>query len=168
MEQVIYRPMERGDIERILANFPYSIDKQRKLLESYFDDQERGLRTVVVADQGGEVAGYVMLLPSASIGAFRKKNVPAIFGLTVFDKFRRQGIGTELMNRIEEAAAKVSDTVCLGVGVHSGDGAAQRLFIKRGYVPDGSGVWCGRQPARPFDTVESVSVLVLYMSKQIR
>lgn len=30
-------------------------------------------------------------------------------------------------------AAETSDTVCLGVGLHSGYGAAQRM-----YVPDGS------------------------------
>jgi len=34
---------------------------------------------------------------------------------------------------VEELAAETSDTVCLGVGLHSGYGAAQRM-----YVPDGS------------------------------
>lgn len=38
-------------------------------------------------------------------------------------------------------AAETSDTVCLGVGLHSGYGAAQRMYVLRGYVPDGSGVW---------------------------
>ncbi|WP_417419328.1 hypothetical protein [Hominenteromicrobium sp.] len=42
---------------------------------------------------------------------------------------------------VEALAAETSDTVCLGVGLHSGYGAAQRMYVLRGYVPDGSGVW---------------------------
>ncbi len=42
---------------------------------------------------------------------------------------------------MEALAAETSDTVCLGVGLHSGYGAAQRMYVLRGYVPDGSGVW---------------------------
>ncbi len=38
-------------------------------------------------------------------------------------------------------AAETSDTVCQSVGLHSGYGAAQRMYVLRGYVPDGSGVW---------------------------
>ena len=41
---------------------------------------------------------------------------------------------------MEALAAETSDTVCLGVGLHSGYGAAQRMYVLRGYVPDGSGV----------------------------
>ena len=29
----------------------------------------------------------------------------------------------------------------LAVGVHSGYGAAQKIYVKREYIPDGSGVW---------------------------
>lgn len=42
------------------------------------------------------------------------------------------------MDAVEALAAVTSDTVCLGVGLHSGYGAAQRMYVLRGYVPDGS------------------------------
>ena len=45
------------------------------------------------------------------------------------------------MDVVEQEAAKISDTVYLAVGVHSGYGPAQRLYVKRGYNFDGSGVW---------------------------
>ena len=35
----------------------------------------------------------------------------------------------------------VADVVSLAVGLHTGYGQAQRLYIKRGYIPDGTGVW---------------------------
>lgn len=41
------------------------------------------------------------------------------------------------MNHVKE----YSSTICLGVGLHYGYGAAQRMYVKRGYIPDGSGVW---------------------------
>lgn len=31
--------------------------------------------------------------------------------------------------------------VCIGVGLHAGYGSAQRMYVKRGYIPDGTGVW---------------------------
>jgi inorganic pyrophosphatase len=71
------------------------------------------------------------------------------------------------MNHIEAEAAELSNTVCLGVGLRSGYGATQRLYIKRGYIPDGSGVWYGRSPAQQYGTVENGDALVLYMSKKL-
>ena len=39
------------------------------------------------------------------------------------------------MDVVEQEAAKVSDMIYLAVGVHSGYGAAQRIYVKRGYIP---------------------------------
>ena len=169
MEEIIYRFMKREDIDHAVAESPpYGIDRLRKLLGTYLDEQERGLRATAAAEVGSRFAGYVTLLPSAKSGAFKKSNIPQIQDLVVFEKFKRQGIGAELMNRIEAEAGLRSDEVCLGVGLHGINGAAQRLFVKRGYIPDGSGVWIGRSPARPDATIESVGVLTLYMSKKLR
>ena len=108
MEQVIYRKMEREDTTRILTaeNEKYALDKIRKRYEKYFDEQERSLRMVIIAEQDGELVGRVSLLHSASGVPFKKKNISEILALNVVEKYRQQGIGTELMNRIEEAASK--------------------------------------------------------------
>ena len=45
------------------------------------------------------------------------------------------------MDAAEALASEASDVVCIGVGMYPGYGAAQRLYVKRGYVPDGSGLW---------------------------
>ena len=52
------------------------------------------------------------------------------------------------------------------VGLHSGYGAAQRLYIKRGYIPDGSGVWYRNQPLEMNATIQNNDDLVLYLSKK--
>ena len=168
MGDVTYRAMVREDIDRIIAAWFVGIigGGSRKRYTGYFDEQERGLRKVFVAECGGKVAGIVSLRLSANIGPFKDKQIPMISNLFVHEDFREQGIETELMNRAEAAAAETSGTVCLCAGVL--DGADQRLFSMRGYILDGSGAWCGRSPARSSVTIECADVLVLYMTKELR
>ena len=64
----------------------------------------------------------------------------------MFIRFQRRGIGSRLLEAAEKAAASSGSAVTLGVGLHSGYGPAQRLYVKRGYIPDGSGVWFRDQP----------------------
>ncbi|CEG57848.1 hypothetical protein [Legionella fallonii] len=40
----------------------------------------------------------------------------------------------------ELEAVKKQNKVGIGVGLYDGYGSAQRLYIKRGYIPDGLGV----------------------------
>ena len=170
MEQITFRAMEQGDVERILAAEydKWLLDSARKKLQKYFDDQERGLRTVIIAEQDGELVGRITLLHSSSSSIFKYKNIPEIIGLTVIEKYRRQGIGTELLNRIEAAASEMSDTVCLNVGLCEAYGAAQILFAKRGYIPDGSGLWYGRQIAHKAGTINDVGSLTLCVWKKLK
>ena len=170
MADVTYRAMVHEDIDRMVAAWHSNSygGSYRKKYTGYFDERERGLRTVIIAECGGKVAGFVSLLHSAKVGPFKGQGIPAISSLSVGEEFRRQGIGTELMNRAEAAAAELSGTVCLGVGLHGISGAAQRMFVKRGYIPDGSGVWYGRSPVWSDATIQDVGSLTLYMSKELR
>jgi GNAT superfamily N-acetyltransferase len=95
-------------------------------------------------------------------------DIPEIKDFGVFSKFQRNGIGTGLMDNIETVAATMSDTVCLGVGLHSGYGVAQRMYAKRGYIFDGTGAWDGAEVATPYAKVENGDDLVLYMSKKLK
>lgn len=69
------------------------------------------------------------------------------------------------MDAAESIAAKYPDTVCLGVGLHSGYGAAQRMYVKRGYIPDGTGVWYGGRVCPQYEDCCNDDDLVLYFSK---
>lgn len=65
-------------------------------------------------------------------------------------------------------AGEYSDKVYLGVGLHSGYGSAQRMYVKRGYIPDGSGVWYGDKVCEPYAACCNDDNLVLYMLKILR
>ena len=158
------------DIECLLAQFAaQGWDKPREVLEGYLGEQESGERTVVVAESWGEVAGYVTLLPRVKYAVpFRGREISEIMDFIVFEKFQRRGIGALLLDQVEKMAAELADEVCLGVGLHCGYGAAQRVYAKRGYVPEGSGVWAGNVPAPAYGMVENGDELVLYLSKKLR
>ena len=71
---------------------------------------------------------------------FADLNIPEIQDLNVLARFRRRGIASRLLNRAESEAALHSAAVGIGVGLHPGYNAAQRLYFKRGYIPDGRGI----------------------------
>ncbi len=141
-----------------------SVEKYMKRLE----DQRTGKAIALVAEYCGEPVGYINVYPDSMWGAFGGKGYPEIVDFGVLEKDRNQGIGTALMDTAERLAANYADTVYLGVGLHSGYGNAQRMYVKRGYIPDGSGVWYCDEVCRPYGECKNDDDLVLYLSKKLR
>jgi hypothetical protein len=71
------------------------------------------------------------------------------------------------MQVAEDIARKYADTVCLGVGLHRDYGAAQRMYVKRGFVPDGSGLWWQGKNLEPYADLKNDDEVVIYMSKKL-
>lgn len=131
-------------------------------------DQAAGRCTAFTAEYLGQAAGYIHVYYGAAHGPFAGRGWPEIVDFGVLEKFRRRGIGGKLMDAAEAAAAELAPVVSLGVGLHSGYGGAQRMYVKRGYVPDGSGVWY-RDEICPCDgECRNDDHLVLYLSKKLR
>jgi GNAT superfamily N-acetyltransferase len=105
----------------------------------YLAEQADGSRICRVVTVAGQFAGYVTVNWKPPYSAFLELDIPEIQDLNVLPEFRRQGIGTRLLDWAEEAIALRSGTAGIGVGLHPGYNAAQRLYVKRGYVPDGRG-----------------------------
>lgn len=114
------------------------------------------------------IAGYINVYPNSGWGAFANMGYPEIVDFGVLEKYRKRGIGSRLMDAAEKIAAGYSDTVYLGVGLHSGYGSAQRMYVKRGYVPDGSGVWYNETVCEPYAACCNDDDLVLYFSKKLK
>ena len=72
-----------------------------------------------------------------------------------------------VMDAAEALARQRSGEVCLAVGLHGGYGSAQRMYVKRGYVPDGSGAWYRDAPCAPYAPCANDDDLVLYMKKAL-
>lgn len=108
--------------------------------ERYLNESLSGKRDVLVAHVRDEFAGYVTIEWKPEYLPFRERSIPEIADLNVLMKFQKKGIGTRLMESAEDLISKRSDTAGIRVGLTSDYGAAQRLYFKRGYVPDGHGI----------------------------
>ena len=160
------RKMQESDIKNLSQGFiSQGWPGREEILARYFLEQKSKEREVLVAEIDGVVAGYITILPDAKQGPFAGM-APELSDFNVFEPFQNQGIGNLLLEEAEKRVRLISDKVTLGVGLHSGYGPAQRLYIKRGYIPDGSGVWYRNQPLEMNATIQNNDDLVLYLSKE--
>ena len=160
------RKMQEYDIKNLSQGFiNQGWPGREEILARYFLEQKSKEREVLVAEVDGVVAGYITIIPDAKQGPFAEI-YPELSDFNVFEPFQNQGIGNLLMEEAEKRVKLISDRVTLGVGLHSGYGPAQRLYIKRGYIPDGSGVWYRNQPLEMNATIQNNDDLVLYLSKK--
>jgi GNAT superfamily N-acetyltransferase len=94
----------------------------------------------------------------------------SVFGfqdLNILRQFRRQGIASHLLDRAEAEVARHSGVVGIGVGLHRGYNAAQRLYVRRGYIPDGRGVTYRDRYIDEGSHVLLDDNLVLHFTKQL-
>lgn len=118
--------------------------------ESYFrkclQEQESGKRAVFMARLNGADAGYAMLNRRPKYSLYSKLSIPEIQDLNVIPAARQQGVATVIIKHCEDVARQEGTTdIGISVGLHSAFGAAQRLYVKLGYMPDGYGVTYDRQ-----------------------
>jgi GNAT superfamily N-acetyltransferase len=138
LEIRLMRPEDAEAISRAFDQIGWSKPVEQFL--RYLTQQEEGSRVCWVATVEGEFAGYVTLKWDPDSPGLAGTGIPEILDLNVLPKFRRRGIASRLLNCAEEKAAERSKVVGIGVGLHPGYSAALRLYVMRGYVPDGLGV----------------------------
>lgn len=170
MSNIIIRSIILSDIKDLVHEFSVIqgyAEKSSELFTNYYNQHQNKSRHVLVAELDGKVAGYLTLLPNDKEGPFADKNIPTVCDFNVLIKYQRKGIGTALMDEAERIAKISSNTICLGVGLYTDYGTAQRMYVKRGYIPDGSGVWYQNKNLPPYANCVNDDDLVLYMSKQL-
>ncbi len=134
----------------------------------YLAEQSVGARTCLVAIVEGQFAGYVTVNWRPTYPGFSEQHIPEIQDLNVLPQFRRQGIASRLLDRAESEVARHSGVVGIGVGLHPGYNAAQRLYVNRGYIPDGRGVTYQDRFVHEGAHVVLDDQLVLHLTKRLR
>ena len=133
------------------------ITREAGFFERCLEEQKNNFREVFLARYGGELAGFVVLNWRSQYALFKRMEIPEIQDLNVLPGMRRNGIATSLIHHCEAATrGRQSAHIGIAVGLDSSYGAAQRLYVKLGYVPDGNGITYDRQPVckgelRPVD-----------------
>lgn len=168
-EELLIRDLALEDAEiitrgEVAQGWHATVDKYLMRLK----DAAEGKCISLVCEYRGNVAGYINVYTAPEFGPYKGNGLPEIVDFGVLEKYRCRGIGSKLMDAAEEIAAKYADTVYLGVGLHSGYGSAQRMYVKRGYIPDGRGAWYGDKTAEQYENYENDDDFCLYLFKKLR
>jgi GNAT superfamily N-acetyltransferase len=142
-------------------------NKPEARYRQYLDEQSAGTRTCLVAIVDGQFAGYVTVNWRPSYPGFSEQNIPEIQDLNILRQFRRQGTASRLLDHAESEVARHSSVVGIGVGLHPGYNVAQRLYVRRGYIPDGRGVTYRDRYIHEGEHVVLDDELLLHFTKQL-
>lgn len=161
-------PLAESDIAEIAAAFAaLGWRKSASQYERYLDEQGRGERAVLVARSGGVFAGYVTIVWASGYPPLREAGIPEIADFNVLPHLRRRGIGSRLLDAAEARIAERAASAGIGVGLYADYGAAQRLYVQRGYIPDGRGITWRNRAVVPGATVVVDDDLALYFTKAL-
>ena len=146
----------------------FGLNKPVSQHQRYIAEQEQARRTVLVAfGTDDRFCGYVTINWRPDYPPFRAEEIPEIQDFNVLPHVRRRGIGTHLMNEAERMVRERSPVAGIGVGMDADYGAAQRLYVLRGYIPDGKGLTYKNRFVRYGERVTIDDELVLHFTKHL-
>lgn len=168
MSSLSLRKISLTDCEKISQAFHnQGWKKPAEQYERYFQMQESGTRDIIIAEYDQEFAGYLTIVWKSTYEPFQAKGIPEIVDFNVLKKFQRRGIGSALMDEAERRMKTVSKTCGIGFGLVQDYGAAQILYVKRGYVPDGRGMTYENRQLQYGDTITMDDAVVLHLMKRL-
>jgi len=131
------------------------------------EENRSGERVTLLALVEGRLAGCAHLKYQSEYPPFAERGIPEINDLNVFPAYRRQGIADRLLAEFETIAARSGPEIGIGVGLFASYGAAQRLYCRRGYLPDGLGVSYEGRLVEPGEMVRVDDDLNLFFTKRL-
>ena len=141
MNNIEVRPIREYEIPALCEAEGDKSEENFQYYQRYLTWQSEGECTFLIALLNGEIAGYVFVLYQDRWGSMADARQPGLADLNVFPWHRRCGVGNALLEKAEEIAALHGNALHLDVHVTATAGQAHRLYFRRGYLPDGRGVY---------------------------
>jgi len=125
-------------------------------------------QVTLVALIEGQAVGYGSLVWTPDYSSFAEAGIPEVHDVVTAKRYRGQGVATKIIHQLERAAvAKGRCVVGIGVGLYADYGAAQRLYTRLGYVPDGSGATYKCVHVEPGSQYRVDDHLILWLTKRL-
>jgi GNAT superfamily N-acetyltransferase len=165
---IVVHTLEKEDVSALSASFGvYDKNKSIQLFEKYYLEQKGGDIICLVANVDNLDIGYLTVCWKSLYDSFSRRAIPEIKDLNVLPHYRGKGYGARLMAHAEEIISEKSDFAGIGVGLYSDYGIAQRMYVRRGYVPDGLGLMYKYQKVDPGSRVKVDDDLTIMFTKRL-
>jgi len=161
----VVQPHEIAQVKQEVKGAFFSGDEAT--IDENFEDHENGASTTILGYEAGRLVGIVTIRWHSHYPLFRERQIPLIQNIEIRYEDRGRGIGNQMLERTEQEIAKRSPVAGLVVGITEDYGPAQRLYAKRGYVPDGCGVCHRFTPLQNGDVVTVDHDLLLWLTKDV-
>ncbi len=159
------RALIYSDVESFVQAFQMQgWTKGKEIFLKYLKEQQEGTRQVFVYEKEGVPVGYATLVTNND-STSEYKGLPMVVDFNVLIAYQNQGIGNKILEAVEAEAKKCANAICLYVGLHTGYGPAQRMYVKRGYIPDGKGAYYDEKIATPYAPYPLDDSLIIGLKK---
>jgi ribosomal protein S18 acetylase RimI-like enzyme len=165
---LVLRELRVSDCEAIALAFKQQgWNKPVAQYQTYLELRQKGERDIILAELESSFAGYLTIQWQSDYPPFRGNGIPEIVDFNVLKKYQRLGIGSRMMDEAERRIKQRSDYAGIGFGVTRDYGAAQILYTKRNYIPDGKGLMKHHTPLKYADQIIVDDDIVMYLIKQL-
>jgi len=134
----------------------------------YLADHAQPEGASLIATSGPGAVGYVAIMWESGYGGFSSRGIPLVHQIAVAEPRRRRGVATLL---VDAAGQLTRDrgiaTLGITVGLFDEYGPAQRMYGRRGYIPDGSGACQGQRPLSKGMQVSMDHDLIIWLTKDL-
>lgn len=144
------------------------INREGGYFAKCYKENKSGERITIIAYYDNKLAGCSHLIKNSGYRHFKENGIPEINDLNVFPEYQRKGIAGKIIDELERIIKESYHSVGIGVGLFKDYGTAQRLYCKKGYIPDGNGIQYNDKEVQPGTHVFVDDDLNLYFIKKLR
>jgi GNAT superfamily N-acetyltransferase len=162
------RPVDKSNSESAVRFLIEWVSDSEAEARRYLADHGEPDGTSLIATDGADAVGYVAIVWESNFAGFRSRGIPLVHQIAVAGPFRRRGVATLLMDATEQLARdRGIATLGITVGLFDEYGPAQRLYGRRGYIPDGRGACRGQRPLTKGTQVTVDHDLIIWLTKDL-
>jgi GNAT superfamily N-acetyltransferase len=165
---VVVQPVDGGNSESAVRFLIEWVSDGEAEAQTYLADHTEPDGASLIATDGADVIGYVAIVWESSYAGFRSRGIPLVHQIAVAGPVRRRGVATLLMDAAERLTRdRGVATLGITVGLFDEYGPAQRLYGRRGYIPDGRGACRGHWPLSKGTQVTMDDDLIIWLTKDL-
>ncbi|OPJ64892.1 hypothetical protein [Clostridium oryzae] len=141
-DKIILRDLNEYDWDVIEESFRREgWQKDLESYKQYFDYMKQGICSIIIAQWLEDFAGVLVINWQSEYENFKEREIPEISDIRVVHKFMRSSVYDELMDEAEKRIFQKKDTAGIGISLAAEYSQTHILCIKRGYIPDGTGIY---------------------------